>query len=174
MAVTKSDEVVCAWNPEIESLVIIFINDNNTLYNVGGWFGKKLDEFLNGSDDLPTFLNDPSFSGSPQLTTIFQRLITTLAQNKVLHCDKADLPDSINPFSPEEEGDFGIEEFAGSLITQSLTSEELLAYAHTQSCRTIDLAHSNCRPEPSEFLIGQRCCILNEPELHNSLPHPHS
>ena len=50
MALLRSKEVICSWNPEIDALVILFLDDNNLIYNVGGKFGKGLQSFISLCD----------------------------------------------------------------------------------------------------------------------------
>ena len=124
--ISLKDEVAFAYNQEKKKLVIIFQDDNNIIYSIGGWFGIKLYEFLKEDGDLKAFLIQDDFKDSHDLQMTFQRLIRTLTDKGIT---KDDYVLSVKPFSEEECLDFGKGEFTGSLSIKEISINELIASA---------------------------------------------
>ena len=132
MVIKKNKEVIHIYNKKIETLVIVFLDDNHSIYNVEGWFGKKLDEFLKSDGNLGSFLEGTAFKNNSQLGEVFKRLIATLMKADILLPSEGEGPVSIQPLSEDEYLNFGQgKDFTGSFSV----SEELLAYAdHLVDC----------------------------------------
>lgn len=89
MIVIKGQEVAHIYNRKDEKLIIVFLDDSRSIYTVGGWFGKKLNEFLTGDGDVESFLEKVTFKSNAELGGIFKRLLATLIREGVL-CPQGD------------------------------------------------------------------------------------
>ena len=126
------ENIVYVYNKEGEELIFLPLdNENNSIYKIKGWFGKKLYEILESKKELQEVWGEAIFSSRPQLKEIFQRLVLTLVQENILEPITSNLS-PLKPFSPKERHSFGMGDLTGSLLIEEFLSEEaLLAYSHT-------------------------------------------
>ena len=122
MKIQAREYVVYVYHEEDEILAILGADENSTMYKIGGWFGEKLFELLEGE---LTFDNLP-----PESQETFSRLIATLVQEGLL----APLAneDISTPLASEEWTHFGTQNFTGSLIKEDssfLKTDNLTAQA---------------------------------------------
>ena len=126
------ENIVYIYNKKDEELIFLFLdNENNSIYKIKGWFGKKLYEILESKKELQEVWGEAIFSSRPQLKEIFQRLLLTLVQENIFEPITSDLS-PLKPFSPKERHSFGMGDLTGSLLIEEFLSEEaLLAYSHS-------------------------------------------
>lgn len=130
MIKTKKN-ITYVYNKKEEVLVFLAFNDqNDSLYKVKGWFGKKLDELLKGQRDFKQVLEEMIFSNQPKLRKTFQRFILTLVEENILEPVDVEGPSQLQSLSPVEWKSFGTRGLTGSIEAEELPNEEILAYAH--------------------------------------------
>ena len=132
MVIKKNEEVIYTYNQEGKVLVILFINGSNLVYTIGGWFGKKLDEFLASDGDVEQFLGTGIFKENGKLRENFERLLVTLIGKSIFNPPEGDTLVLIKPFLEEEYAGFGEGDMMGSLTIMDLSQslEEFEAFAH--------------------------------------------
>ena len=129
MNLKQNEELLYAYNRKEEALVLLFQGDNDSIYRVGGWFGRKLHEFLQEDGNLEKFFQETVFKSNDKLREIFHRLLATLVQENIFLPPEEDGFTLGNPFSQEECHHFGEGDLVGSLAIEELEFEEFLAYA---------------------------------------------
>ena len=136
MVLKKNKEVIHIYNKKKETLVITFLDENHSIYTVGGWFGKKLDKFLKGDGVLESFFGEADFKENAKLLKTFKRLIVTLIEADIFLSPSDDSFVSIEPLSEKEWESFGEGELRGSLSVEEFNGSEILASAHagTNTC----------------------------------------
>ena len=131
MLISSSQGVALAYNQEKNKLVIIFLDKNDdTIYSIGGWFGKKLHELLQeGDGDLDVFFCQEPFKTNHDLIKTFQRLILTLESENIISCQDNNISESIKLLSDDEKINFGKEKFIGYFQSEAMQLDEIMAEA---------------------------------------------
>ena len=126
--VVKNEKTHFIYEKKEKKLLIYFLDENNSIYIIGGWFGERFFEFLQSNGHVEQFLEQHLFKGNNRPREIFKRLLMTLSRKNILSLPKSISFASTPPFLEKEYSSFGVGDFTGNITF--ISNEDLLAYAH--------------------------------------------